>query len=45
MTEIGECPGLDHMLAMKCVDEVMATGGKVGHALFMIVRSLLFSFF
>jgi|JYMV01.1.fsa_nt_gi alpha-aminoadipic semialdehyde synthase len=30
LSEAGVCPGLDHMLAMKCFDEVTSSGGKVG---------------
>jgi hypothetical protein len=30
LSEAGVCPGLDHMLAMKCFDEVKSSGGKVG---------------
>ena len=28
--EIGLDPGIDHMLAMQCIDEVHDKGGKVG---------------
>ena len=31
MNEIGLDPGIDHMLAMKCIDEVHSKGGKVGY--------------
>ena len=30
MNEIGVDPGIDHMLAMQCFDEVHSKGGKVG---------------
>ena len=30
MNEVGLDPGIDHMLAMKCIDEVHSKGGKVG---------------
>ena len=29
--EIGLDPGIDHMLAMQCIDEVHDKGGKVCH--------------
>ena len=29
MNEVGVDPGIDHMLAMECFDEVKASGGKV----------------
>jgi len=29
MNEIGLDPGIDHMLAMQCIDEVHSKGGKV----------------
>ena len=29
MNEIGFDPGIDHMLAMQCFDEVHSKGGKV----------------
>jgi len=29
MNEVGLDPGIDHMLAMECFDEVRAHGGKV----------------
>ena len=31
MNEVGVDPGIDHMLAMECFDEVKAHGGKVGN--------------
>lgn len=29
MNEVGVDPGIDHMLAMECFDEVHSNGGKV----------------
>ncbi len=29
MNEVGLDPGIDHMLAMECFDEVHSNGGKV----------------
>lgn len=29
MNEVGVDPGIDHMLAMECFDEVRKVGGKV----------------
>ena len=29
MNEVGVDPGIDHMLAMECFDEIKAKGGKV----------------
>ncbi len=30
MNEVGVDPGIDHMMAMQCFDEVKNDGGKVG---------------
>ena len=30
VNEVGVDPGIDHMLAMQCFDEVKVHGGKVG---------------
>ena len=30
LNEVGVDPGIDHMLAMECFDEVTDAGGKVG---------------
>jgi len=30
VNEVGVDPGIDHMLAMQCFDEVKHAGGKVG---------------
>ena len=30
VNEVGVDPGIDHMLAMQCFDEVKKAGGKVG---------------
>lgn len=30
MNEVGVDPGIDHMLAMECFDEIHRNGGKVG---------------
>ena len=30
MNEAGLDPGIDHMLAMQCIDQIHAYGGKVG---------------
>lgn len=29
MNEVGVDPGIDHMLAMECFDEIKSSGGKV----------------
>ena len=31
MNEVGVDPGIDHMLAMECFDDVKEHGGKVTH--------------
>ena len=31
MNEVGVDPGIDHMLAMQCFDEVKRAGGKVSN--------------
>lgn len=41
MNEVGVDPGIDHMLAMECFDEVRAHGGKVGAFCFL---KLFFTF-
>ena len=33
MNEVGLDPGIDHMLAMKCIDEVHSQGGKVSESI------------
>ncbi len=33
MNEVGLDPGIDHMLAMECFDEVHSNGGKVHYSL------------
>lgn len=40
MNEVGVDPGIDHMLAMQCFDEVHRAGGKVGPSA-QFVSSLL----
>ena len=30
LNEVGLDPGIDHMLALKCINEVHSKGGKVG---------------
>ena len=30
LNEVGLDPGIDHMLAMECFDQVHSNGGKVG---------------
>lgn len=33
MNEVGLDPGIDHMLALKCINDVHSEGGKVGHVI------------
>lgn len=40
MNEVGLDPGIDHLLAMECFEEVQQSGGKVGHILKIVAISL-----
>ena len=43
LNEVGVDPGIDHMLAMECFDEVLSKGGKV-HQMISIHFSFVFSY-
>lgn len=43
MNEIGLDPGIDHLYAVKTIDEVHAKGGKVRFRLFLVRRKIKFT--
>jgi saccharopine dehydrogenase-like NADP-dependent oxidoreductase len=42
LNEIGLDPGIDHMSAMKMIDEIKAEGGKVKRSLLMNIVVVVF---
>jgi len=41
VNEVGVDPGIDHMLAMECFDEVKQAGGKVGREFWLVLTNLV----